>query len=106
MVRVGPHHWNGKARNRNRRRHRAGAKSYYGGLRMTDHETIAKLRIVSESELQGQLYLPRRCDRFGNLTRSGVAARRRRKNTRVGLAEVGMIGDVEKFCPELHLLPL
>src|SRR2546428_12548365 len=64
----------------------------------------ASQKIVSEGELQGQLYLPRRRHRFGNLTRSGAASRRRRKNTRVGLAEVGGIGDVEKFCPELHLL--
>src|SRR5207249_9490688 len=60
--------------------------------------------IVSEGELQGQLYLPRRRHGFGNLTRSGAASRRRRKNIRVGLAEVGVIGDVEKFCPELDLL--
>src|SRR6266516_2405593 len=65
----------------------------------------ASQKIVSEGELQGQLYLPRRRHRFGNLTRSGAASRRRGKNIRVGLAEVGVIGDVEKFCPELHLLP-
>ena len=56
------------------------------------------------NRLQGQLYLPRRRHGFGNLTRSGAASRRRRKNIRVGLAEVGVIGDVEKFCPELDLL--
>src|SRR2546428_13267332 len=59
----------------------------------------ASQKIVSEGELQGQLYLPRRRHRFGNLTRSGAASRRRRKNIRVGV-----IGDVEKFCPELDLL--
>ena len=69
-----------------------------------DESGPAGEKIVSEGELQGQLYLPRRRHRFRNLTRSGVATRRRRKNTRVGLAEVGMIGDVEKFCPELDLL--
>src|SRR5947208_10100633 len=68
-----------------------------------DHR-VGSQKIVSEGKLQGQLYLPRRRHGFGNLTLSGAASLRLRKNILVGLAEVGVIVNVDNFCTEMDML--